>query len=61
MSLEKKKFFFAIENENQVAYVSNRLISEGRRLVTDVLEVTYSLDIEDFLMKVDIEKACLIL
>ena len=37
-----------MENENQVAYVNNRFISEGRRLVTDVLEVINSLDIEGF-------------
>ena len=40
-------------NENQVAYVSNRFISES----SDVLEITNSLNIEGLLMTVDIEKA----
>ena len=44
-------------NENQVAYVSNRFISESGRLISDVLEITNSLDIEGILMTVDIEKA----
>ena len=43
-----KNIIFTMENENQVAYVNNRFISEGRRLVTDVLEVINSLDIEGF-------------
>ena len=40
-------------NENQVAYVNNRFISES----SDVLEITNSLNIEGLLMTVDIEKA----
>ena len=44
-------------NENQVAYVNNRFISESGRLISDVLEITNSLDIEGILMTVDIEKA----
>ena len=44
-------------NENQVAYVNNRFISESGRLISDVLEITNSLDIEGLLMTVDIEKA----
>ena len=44
-------------NENQVAYVNNRFISESGRLISDVLEITNSLDIEGLLMIVDIEKA----
>ena len=43
-------------NENQVAYVNNRFISESGRLISDVLEITNSLDIEGLLMTVDIEK-----
>ena len=37
--------------------MNNRFISEGCRLVSDVLEITNSLDIEGDLMTVDIEKA----
>ena len=44
-------------NENQVAYVNNRFISESGRLISDVPEITNSLDIEGILMTVDIEKA----
>ena len=44
-------------NENHVAYVNNRFISESSRLISDVLEITNSLDIERILMTVDIEKA----
>ena len=44
-------------NENQVAYVSNRFVSEGVRLISDILEITNCLDIEGLLMTVDIEKA----
>ena len=44
-------------NDNQVAYVNNRFISESVRLISDVLEITNSVDIEGILMTVDIEKA----
>ena len=44
-------------NENQVAYVSNRFVSEGVRLISDILEITNCLDIEGLLMTVDMEKA----
>ena len=44
-------------NENHVAYVNNRFISESSRLISDILEITNSLDIERILMTVDIEKA----
>ena len=45
-----------IVNENQVAYV-NRFISESGSLVSDVFEITNSLDNEGLLMTVDVEKA----
>ena len=47
----------SIVNDNQVAYVNNRFISESVRLISDVLEITNSVDIEGILMTVDIEKA----
>ena len=34
-----------IVNENQVAYLNNRVISESGRLISDVLEIINSLDI----------------
>ena len=52
-----KSVISSIVNENQVAYVNNRFISEFGRLISDVLEITNSLDIERILMTVDIEKA----
>ena len=39
-------------NENQVAYVNNRFISESDGLISDVLEITNSFDIEGILMTV---------
>ena len=44
-------------NENQVAYVNNRFITESGRLISDVLEITNSLDIEGLSVTVDKEKA----
>ena len=52
-----KSVISSIVNENQVAYVNNRFISESGRLMSDVLEITNSLHIEGILMTVDIEKA----
>ena len=46
-----------IANENQVAYVNNRFISESGKLICDVLEITNSLDFEGLLITVDIEEA----
>ena len=43
-------------NENQVTYANNSE-SESGRLISDVLEITNSLDIEVLLMALDIEKA----
>ena len=52
-----KSAISSIVNENQVAYINNRFISESGRLISDVLEITNSVDIEGILMTVDIEKA----
>ena len=52
-----KSVISSIVNENQVAYVNNRFISESGRLISDVLEITDPLDIEGILMTVDMEKA----
>ena len=51
-----KSVISTIVNENQVAYVNNRFISESGRLISDALEITNSLNIEGLLMTVDIEK-----
>ena len=44
-------------SENQRAYVNNRFISEGGRLISDILEITDSLQINGLLITIDIEKA----
>ena len=52
-----KSVIYSLVNENQVANVNNRFISESGRMISHVLEITNSLDIEGILMIVDIEKA----
>ena len=44
-------------SSDQTAYVKGRFISEGGRLISDVLEICDKLQIKGFLMTVDIEKA----
>ena len=51
-----KSVISSIVNENQVACVNNRFISESGRLISDVFQITNSLDTEGILMTVDIEK-----
>ena len=43
--------------ENQNAYVNNRFINEGGRLISDILEIKDSPQTDGFLMTIDIEKA----
>ena len=45
-----KSVISSIVNENQVAYINNRFISESGRLISDVLKITNSLDIEGLLI-----------
>ena len=56
-----KSVISTIVNKNQVACFNNRFLSESGRLVSDVLKITNSLDIERFLMTVDIEKPLILL
>ena len=49
-----KSVISSIVNENQVAYANKK---ESGRLVSDVLEINNSLDIDGILMTVDIEEA----
>ena len=44
-------------SSDQTAYVKGRFISEGGRLISNVLEICDKLQIRGFLMTVDIEKA----
>ena len=55
LASRSKSVISTIVNENQVAYV-NRFIGESGSLISDVFEITNSLDIEGLLMTVDIEK-----
>ena len=55
--IKLKSAVSTIMNENQAAYINNRFASESSKLVSDVLEITNSLDIEELLMTGDIEKA----
>ena len=41
-------------SENQSAFVNNRFISEGGRLISDILEITVLLQIDGLLMKIKI-------
>ena len=43
-------------SENQSSYVNNRLISEGGRLIFDILEIADSLQIDELLMTIEIKK-----
>ena len=44
-------------SENESAYVKNRFISEGGKLISDILEITDSLQIDGLSITIDIEKA----
>ena len=46
-----------IISENQTAYVNNRFISEGGRLINDLLEVCDTFNKKGYLVTIDIEKA----
>ena len=46
-----------IISKNQTAYVNNRFISEGGRLINDLLEVCDTLNKKGYLVTTDIEKA----
>ena len=44
-------------NHDHKAYVADRFLGESVRLISDVLEITEALNIEGFLLTMDIEKA----
>ena len=52
-----KSVISTIVKEDQVASVNNRFISVSGRLISDVIEITNSSDIEGLLMTVNMEKA----
>ena len=47
----------SLVNENQIAYVKGRFISEGGRLISDIIESTDIFQKSGYLFTVDIEKA----
>ena len=44
-------------SDNQTAYVNGRFISEGGRLISDILEISDMLNLKGLLLTVDIQKA----
>ena len=52
-----KKVISSLISSNQIEYVNGRFISEGGRLISDILEICDTLKIEGFLLTVDIKKA----
>ena len=50
-----KNIIPSLVSNNQIAYVNNRFISEVGRLISDILEMTKSLQIDGILMTVDID------
>ena len=44
-------------SNNQNAFVANRFINEGGRLISHILEITDILNMEGYLLIIDIEKA----
>ena len=52
-----KKVLPSLTSKNQTAYVKGRFISEGGRLIFDILEISNNLKIKGFLMTLDIEEA----
>ena len=57
IAIRLKKVLSNLISENQIAYLNNRFISEGCRLISDIVEITDLLQIEGILLTVDIEKA----
>ena len=44
-------------SSQQTAYAANKCISESRRLISDLLDVTEKFKTKDYLVTIDIEKA----
>ena len=57
LTMRLKKVSPALISSNQTADVTNIFISEGGRFVSDNLKVRNTLNIDGFLVTVDIEKA----
>ena len=57
LSTKIKSVLRFLISSNQTAYVKNRFISEGGRVISDILEIANRLALEGFLVTIDIEKA----
>ena len=57
IAIRLKKILNNLISENQTAYLNNRFISQGGRLISDIIEIADLLEIEGILLTVDIEKA----
>ena len=57
MATKLKLTLPSIIKSDQTAYVYGRFIGESTRLISDIMEVTRSLDLEGYLLTMDIQKA----
>ena len=57
LALRLKTVLPDIISSKQTAYVKDRFIGEGARLISDILEVTNTLNIEGYMLTIDFEKA----
>ena len=57
LATKMKEVLPKLVNSDQTAYVANRFIGESARLISDILEITQQLEIEGYLVTIDIEKA----
>ena len=52
-----KEVIYKIVCSNQTAYLKDRFIGEGVRLISDILEIKEDLQMEGFLLTIDFQKA----
>ena len=57
IAIRLKKVLNNLISENQIAYLNDKFINEGGRLISDIVEILDLLQIEGILLTVDIEKA----
>ena len=60
LALRLKNVLTSLISPNQTAYVKNRFISESGRLISDILDVSENLNIDGFLVTIDIQKALIL-
>ena len=57
LSTRRKGVLFYLIFSNQTAYVKNRFIRESGNVISCILEIAKTLELESFLVTIDIEKA----